>query len=118
MIYKSCGSRAIFNYSSQSRLSFGCHFVSLVKNDYPKHVILLSLSVGSFITAANSFTLSRTILIPLSSDAFNSRVSLCQDSPSNSFARQRAVVVLPTPAGPAKSRCGISSGFLKNCLVH
>src|ERR1043166_6268860 len=65
-------------------------------------IILKNISslfpVASFMTAANSFTLSRTILIPLSSDAFSSRVFLCHSSPSNSLAMHRAAVVFPTPA--------------------
>jgi hypothetical protein len=67
--------------------------------------------LGSLITAANSFTLSRTIFIPLSSEALSSRVSLFHSSPNNSMDKHNAVVVLPTPAGPANNRCGISLGF-------
>src|SRR6185437_1287305 len=69
-------------------------------------------SVTNLKTAANDFTLSLTIFIPLSSEAFNSRVSLRQSTPSKYLAMHKAAVVFPTPGGPAKSRCGIDSGSL------
>ena len=61
------------------------------------------LSVASFIEAANSLTRSRTILIPLSSLALRDRVFFLHSSPKSSRAMHSAAVVLPTPAGPAKS---------------
>ena len=65
---------------------------------------------------ANFFTLSLTMLIPRSSDAFNSRVYSRQESPKISLVRHRAVVVLPTPADPENNRCGISDVFLRSDL--
>ena len=53
---------------------------------------------------ANSFIFPLTTSIPLSSEAFNSCKLCFHNSPNISLARAKALVVLPMPAGPAKSK--------------
>src|SRR5574338_1136842 len=65
---------------------------------------------------ANFFTLSLTMLMPRSSEAFNSKVYSRHESPKISLARHNAVVVLPTPAEPENNRCGISDVFFRSDL--
>src|SRR3989338_5926187 len=55
---------------------------------------------------AKSLTLTRTTSIPLSSDAFNSKVFCLHVSPKSCLAITKDNVVFPIPAGPAKRRCG------------
>src|SRR5579863_920424 len=74
---------------------------------------LNGILVSSPENLANFFTLSLTMFIPLSSEAFNSRVYSFHESPKISLARHMAVVVLPTPADPENIKCGISDMFFK-----
>lgn len=61
----------------------------------------------SALVLAKSFTLFLTTSIPLSSLALVSEKFSLQASPNRSRARHIAAVVFPTPAGPAKSMCGM-----------
>src|SRR3712207_4732120 len=79
-----CASDVISSASSNIIILYG--FSSL-----PLYSPFSLIPLGSLITAANSLTLSRTIFIPLSSDALSSRVSLFHSSPNNSIDKHNAV---------------------------
>ena len=59
---------------------------------------------------------SRTVSMPLSSEALSSNVKVRQFCPKSSRAMQRATVVFPVPGMPARSRCGIVFGLRMNAL--
>lgn len=49
---------------------------------------------------ANILILLRTVSIPLSFEAFNSKTAFLNEGPSNILAKHKIVVVFPTPGGP------------------
>ena len=54
--------------------------------------------------------------MPLSSEAFSSKVKVRQFCPKSSCAMQRAAVVFPVPGIPASSRWGMVLGLRMNAL--
>ena len=56
---------------------------------------------------ANYFIFSLTTSMPLSSDAFNSRVPALTQSPNIYLAMHITLDVLPVPGGPTSIRLGI-----------
>lgn len=68
-------------------------------------MIILCFPGGSVtFCCANILTLFLTISIPLSLEALSSRTASLKAGPSNILAKQRIVVVLPTPGGPYKKK--------------
>jgi len=67
----------------------------------------LRLSPTNYLVSQKVLMVSRTTSIPLSSEAFSSRVLCLNESPITSLARASMHVVLPVPAGPWNIRCGI-----------
>src|SRR5574337_907138 len=86
---------------------------AVISSASSKIMSLKGMLVSNPENLANFFTLSLTMLMPRSSEAFNSKVYSRHESPRISFARHNAVVVLPTPADPENNKCGISDVFFK-----
>ena len=97
--------RQVREYFSIVRRSAAC--AALVRASASSRKIILKPPPPIGAVRANSLILPRTTSMPRSSDAFSSWRLCCQCSPNISRASAREQVVLPVPAGPAKSRCGI-----------
>lgn len=66
---------------------------------------------------ANILILLRTVSMPLSLEAFNSKTASFIDGPRSARAKQRIVVVLPTPGGPWTIEDCILIKFCKHLLL-
>lgn len=79
---------------------------SFVSASHSSRNIILNGTFPIAFVLAKSLTLFLTMSIPLSSLAFSSNRLSLYTSPNSVLAMTSAIVLFPTPAGPANNRCG------------